>query len=292
MFLGRTHMIQLAIRSIHIMWVTWLFQPPKLLCQANRIRQNPWPGASGFGESGKGIQLVSQHKLLISTAYHGISIGKWQGYQGDWLYRTTRLSLMWFFRFGFSTILIRLTILETLKRIGDLLCIQQPKNLVIDWRGGNDSTVVPRSSIQDMTTSRPYCLETLWPLATAMLGYPELDWMSPFRIHIQLYHIYIYIHRQCEGTAWTKNAWTFLLTFNPWKNQVWICEYLWGRTFPSCPTQAWFVGWSLAFILDWKISITQCNASGVECEDSSGHRLGRSEICKPSWTYTILYIFT
>jgi hypothetical protein len=36
---------------------------------------------------------------------------------------------MCFFRFGFSTILIRLT-LETLKRIGDLLCIQQPKNLV------------------------------------------------------------------------------------------------------------------------------------------------------------------
>ena len=65
-------------------------------------QQNPWPGASGFGESGKGIQLVSQHKWLISTAYHGISIGKWHGYQGDWLYRTTRLSLMWL-RFGFST---------------------------------------------------------------------------------------------------------------------------------------------------------------------------------------------
>ena len=104
-------------------------------------------------------------------------------------------------------------------------------------------------------------------------------------------YIYIYIHRQCEGTAWTKNAWTFLLTFHPSKNGVWICEYLWGRTFPSCPTQAWFVGWSLAFILDWKISITQCNASGVECEDS-GYWLGRSEIYKSSWTYTILYFIT
>ena len=138
-----------------------------------------------------------------------------------------------------------------------------------------------------MTTSRPYCLETLWPLATAMLGYPELDWMPPFRIHIQLY-IYIYIYSSPVWGHCMDKECLNIFTHLP-SVEEWICEYLWGRTFPSCPTQAWFVGWSLAFILDWKISITQCNASGVECEDS-GYWLGRSEIYKSSWTYTILYL--
>ena len=270
------------------MWVTWLFQPPNLLCQANRI---PF-SASGFGESGKGIQLVSQHKWLISTAYPLVNDKDITA--TDY---TAPLGYLWCVFFGLAS--LPYWSVWHLKPWNGLVICCVSNNPRILWLARRQwfNWRVPRSSIQDMTTSRPYCLETLWPLATAMLGYPELDWMPPFRIHIQLYiqlyiynyiyiiiyiciYIYVYIYRQCEGTAWTNNAWTFFLTFHPWKNGVWISEYLWGRTFPSCPTQAWFVGWSLAFILDWKISITQCNASGVECEDSSGYRLGRSEIRK------------